>query len=294
MIDLKDLKCLSVLARHKHFARAAHECGISQPAFSMRIRRIEERLQTSIVKRGNRFQGLTEDGMMIVRHARAIMDEVEVFEQEFRYSKGDVSGALKLGVIPSAVAYASLMLIELNQAYPNIVMRIESASSLAIQQGLEDGIFDAGITYADGAPRDMLQVEPLYDEGYVLLVPAHLAPRPQGNITWTEAAAIPLCLLEPGMQNRRIIDQIFEQVDADPHVIAETSGFTSAIVLAVQGLAATVLPRVLADSMGGFDGALTLPLVEPFHERSVCLVSSNRDTGLPTVEALRAVVTKSR
>lgn len=294
MIDLKDLRCLSALARHKHFARAANECGISQPAFSMRIRKIEDRLQTSIVRRGNRFQGLTEDGMMIVRHARSIMDEVEVFQQEFRCHKGQISGALKLGVIPTAVAHVSLLMSDLNREYPQIVVRIETASSLAIQQGIEDGHFDAGVTYTDGAPRDLLQVEPLYNEGYVLLVPERLAPRTEGEITWAEAARIPLTLLEPGMQNRRIIDHVFDEVGATPHVIAETSGFTSAIVMAAQGLAATVLPRVLVDSLGGVNGATTLALVEPVQEKSVSLVSGTRDSGLPTLEALRSVATKFR
>ena len=294
MIDLKDLRCLSALARHKHFARAANECGISQPAFSMRIRKIEDRLQTSIVKRGNRFQGLTEDGMMIVRHARSIMDEVEVFQQQFRCHKGQISGSLKLGVIPTAVGYVSLLMRDLNRDFPQIVVRIETASSVAVQQGIEDGRFDAGVTYTDGAPRDLLHVEPLYTEGYVLLAPAEMAPRDAGEITWAEAAKMPLTLLEPGMQNRSIIDHVFDQIGATPHVVAETSGFTSAIVMAVQGLAATVLPRVLVESLGGVAGALPLSLVEPVQEKSVSLVSGLRDTGLPTLEALRSVTTKSR
>lgn len=294
MIDLKDLQCLSALARHKHFARAANECGISQPAFSMRIRKIEDRLKTSIVKRGNRFQGLTEDGMMIVRHARNIMDEVVLFEQEFRCHKGQISGSLKLGVIPTAVAYVSLLNIDLHKQYPDVVVRIETASSLAIQQGLEDGRFDAGVTYCDGAPGDLLRVEPLYDEAYALLVPRAMAPREEGEIAWAEAAQIPLTLLEPGMQNRRIVDQIFAQVGATPHVTSETSGFTSAIVMAVQGLTATVLPRVLVDSMGEIANAVALPLIEPVQKKSVCLVSSVRETGLPTLEALRRVAVGGR
>ncbi|MGR3570729.1 LysR family transcriptional regulator [Brevirhabdus sp.] len=292
MLDLKDLRCLSALARHKHFARAALECGISQPAFSMRIRRIEERLQISIVKRANRFQGLTEDGMMIMRHARSIMDEVEIFEQEFRSSKGDVSGSLKIGVIPTAAGYAATLLAALNRDHPNIVGRIESASSLAIQQGLEDGRYDAGLTYEDGTPRDLLQIEPLYEESYVLMVPEALAPRSEGTVTWAEAAELPLTLLDPSMQNRRILDQVFDLAGAAPRVIAETSGFASAIVMVVQGLAATVLPGVLSQSLGAIQGTVILPLTEPVVEKTVCLITGARETSLPTIEALRAVATR--
>lgn len=71
MFEIRDLQLLSALARHRHFAKAAEECGISQPAFSMRIRNLEDRLGVSIVRRANRFQGLTEEGEMIVRRAVA-------------------------------------------------------------------------------------------------------------------------------------------------------------------------------------------------------------------------------
>ena len=293
MIDLKDLQCLSALARKKHFARAAKECGISQPAFSMRIRKVEERLQTSIVNRGNRFQGLTDDGMLIVRHARSIMDQMKTFEQEFRSSRGEIAGHLNLGVIPTALSYAGHLMIDLNHEYPNIVVRIEAASSLAIQQGIEDGSFEAGITYTDGAPQDLLRIEPLYDEEYVLLVPERLAPRKDGDITWAEAARMPLSLLEPGMQNRRILDHVFAEAGTQPRVIAETSGFTSAIVLAVEGLAATVVPKMLVNSLGGFPGTVTLPLVDPVQTKAVCLATANRETEPPTLQALRSVAANS-
>ena len=48
------------------------------------------------------------------------------------------------------------------------------------------------------------------------------------------------------------------------------------------------------DSLGGVNGATTLALVEPVQEKSVSLVSGTRDSGLPTLEALRSVATKSR
>ena len=101
MIELKDLQLLTALARHQHFAKAAADCGMSQPAFSMRIRNLEERLGLSIVRRANRFQGLTEEGMMIVRRGRSILDDAKALEQEIAASRGEVTGTLVLGVVPT-------------------------------------------------------------------------------------------------------------------------------------------------------------------------------------------------
>lgn len=290
MVDLKDLQCLAALAKHRHFARAASDCGLSQPAFSMRIRSLEERLDTTIVRRGNRFQGLTREGETVLAHARQILDGVRALEQDVRAAQGDIIGALTLGAIPTSASYAAHAAIWLKAKHPGITVRIETTNSLAIQQGVEEGTYDAGITYTEGASRDLLTVEPLYDETYVLLCPRALAPHPEGPICWKDAAGLSLCLLEPQMQNRRIVDRIFEDIGVAPTVISETGGLTAAMVMAVQGLSATVVPKILVDSLGPLQGTVVLPLTDPVVATSISLVTPLRPSHIPTVQALRTTL----
>lgn len=287
MLDLRDLECLIALTRHRHFAKAADDCGMSQPAFSMRIRHLEERLDTQIVRRGNRFQGLTSEGETIVAHAREILDQVRALEEEVQAARGEIVGSLMLAAIPTASAYAALIASWLRERHPGIRTRIETTTSLGIQQGIDDGRFDAGITYSEGAWPDMLQVEELYKERYVLLIPDRLRTGSDAGITWRDAAAMPLILLEPGMQNRRILDHIFQEVGVHPTVIAETSGFMAAVLMAMEGMGATVLPQVLVDSLKGFQRATPVPLTDPEIEKSVSLVTPRRAQSIPVVEALR-------
>lgn len=289
MLDLKDLDCLIALARHRHFAKAAEACGLSQPAFSMRIRHLEERLGTRIVKRGNRFQGLTPEGEAVVAHARGILDGVRALEEDVRAARGEVLGVLSLAAIPTAAVYAGALAHKLRQAHPGIRTRIETTTSLGVQQGIDDGRYDAGLTYTEGASEDLMRVEPLYEERYVLMVPDALLRGTDGEIGWAEAAELPLILLEPGMQNRRILDRVFESVGAHPSVVAETSGFTAAVVMARGGMGAVVLPVGMAEMLGDFPGVTLLPLVAPEVQKSVALVSPRRGRRLPAVEALRRV-----
>lgn len=289
MLDLKDLDCLLALTRHRHFARAAEHCGMSQPAFSMRIRNLEERLGTQIVKRGNRFQGLTEAGETVVSHAREILGGVRALEEELSAARGEVVGALTIGAIPTASAYAAHAAHRLRKAHPGIRTRIDTATSLLVQQGVDEGRFDAGLTYLEGVATDLLKVEQLYDEEYVLLVPKALAAK-EAAITWKEAAALPLILLEREMQNRRILDEIFADVGAHPSVIAETSGFIAAITMAREGMGATVLPRVMIETLGDLRGTVLLPLIEPVIAKPVGLVTPKRAQSIPVVEALRRIV----
>ncbi|UWQ58652.1 LysR family transcriptional regulator [Leisingera caerulea] len=290
MIELKDLQLLTALARHQHFAKAAADCGMSQPAFSMRIRNLEERLGLSIVRRANRFQGLTEEGMMIVRRGRSILDDAKALEQEIAASRGEVTGTLVLGVVPTATAWAAQLVDQVHYTYPRILARVEVTNSLAIQQRLYDGTIDAGITYAESVGRDLVTVQPLYEESYVLLAPEDMVAEHGGTISWAEAAELPLSLLDQQMQNRRILDRIFADLKLRPEIVSESNGFMASMVLAREGSAATILPRALMQALGELGGTRVLALVEPEQARPICIATLDRTPELTTVRALKEVV----
>ncbi len=294
MIELRDLQLLTALARHQHFAKAAKDCGMSQPAFSMRIRNLEQKLGLSIVRRGNRFQGLTGEGEMIVRRARGILDDAKALDQEIAASRGEVTGTLMMGVVPTATAFAAQLVNRLHEVHPRVLVHIDVTTSMAIQQRLLDGTIDAGVTYSDSVPPGLVTITDLYEESYVLLAPETMVAQMGDSISWQDAADLPLSLLEPGMQNRRILDRIFAGLELKPEVMSESSGFMSAIIMAREGAVATILPRALADALGPIGGTRALGLVSAgemeSQARPICLACLQRDPELTTVASLRRVV----
>lgn len=290
MLSLKDLHFLTALARQKHFARAAEECGVSQPAFSMRIARLEDQLQTKIVRRGNRFQGLTPDGESLVQHALRIMEDVKKLETEFSTEPGDVTGVISMGVVPTAAAFAAKMIKRLRDINPGITVKLMSTTSLNVLQGVEQGEFDAGITYTEAVEQANLDSVPVHDEEYVLMAPAGMLASDLQEITWAEAARLPMCLLEPGMQNRRIIDSVFRELNCAPRVVAELSGLTAGVVMAVEGVAATIVPRGVAEKIAGLDSVDMVALTDPVVRKSLSLVTARRGPGLRTIAALKQAV----
>jgi DNA-binding transcriptional LysR family regulator len=72
--------------------------------------------------------------------------------------------------------------------------------------GLDSGELDAGLTYLDNEPLGNVQTLELYREHYMLLTPSGGNFEHQEAVSWGQAAKLPLCLLTPDMQNRRIID----------------------------------------------------------------------------------------
>ncbi|MDE4134998.1 LysR family transcriptional regulator [Phaeobacter sp. QD34_3] len=290
MLELKDLQLLTALARQQHFAKAAQECGMSQPAFSMRIRNLEDRLGLSIVRRGNRFQGLTGEGELLVARGRALLEDARALEQEIAAVRGQITGTLDLGVVPTATSFAARLVTRLREAHPRILTRINVMSSATIQQHLFEGTIDAGLTYGDSIEQNLVNRQPLYEERYVLLAAVALVADLGEEITWHQAAELPLGLLDQSMQNRRILDWIFAEQGLRPAVVSESNGFMSAIVMAREGRLATILPQALADALGPLAGTRVLRLIDPDQSRPISLVTLKRKSELPTLRALKQVV----
>jgi DNA-binding transcriptional LysR family regulator len=291
MPDLRDMQLLAALARQGHFARAADECGISQPAFSARIRNLEIELGVPVVKRGNRFMGFTAEGEIVLRWARRLLADSDGLRQEIEAARGALSGRLSVGAVPTALAFVARAPARLRAAHPDLAIQLYSLTSSQIHQGLEDFSLDAGITYLDGKAPAALAAEPLYDERYVLLAPPRLAPRRTGTVSWREAAQLPLSLLTRNMRNRRILDEIFAaHVGRVPQPVLETNDFTAALTQVARGATATIAPVLLADSLPLAGDAVRLPLTEPEVATPIVLLVAEREPLPPVVRALIAAL----
>ncbi len=290
MPDIRDMELLASLARHGHFARAAEACGISQPAFSARIRNLELELGAPVVKRGNRFLGFTREGEIALVWARRLLADRDGLRQEISAAKGALEGRLRVGAVPTTLTFVAQAPARLRAAHPKLIIEIVSASSSEIRSGLEEVSMGAGVTYLDAALPAQCRAETLYAERYVLLCPPALAPRATGTVSWAEAAELPLCLLTQNMRNRRILDDAFAAVGRAPRPVMESNTFTTALLQVTAGIAATIAPEVLAESLPLGPEILRLALAEPVVEKPICLVTSDRAPPLPAVAAFRAAV----
>ena len=92
--------------------------------------------------------------------------------------------------------------------HPNVRFTIMSRTSIEVLAQLENLEIDAGLTYLDNEPLGRVTAIPLYREHYRLLTSADAPLGDRDSVTWAEVAQVPLCLLTPNMQNRRIIDDL--------------------------------------------------------------------------------------
>ncbi|HZZ61681.1 MAG TPA: LysR substrate-binding domain-containing protein [Roseiarcus sp.] len=245
---LRQLEYLVALAREKHFGRAAQACHVTQPTLSAAIRMLEDDLGAPIVERGHRFVGLTPQGRLALEHAQRMMAEAENLRRGLEEIDKGLSGRLRIGVIPTAEPIVPQLTGPFYGKFPGVSVAVVSLNSQEVERGFEEFELDLGLTYLDAEPLERVKTKPVCVEKYMFLTSSQGKFSGRTHIEWNEAAAAPLCLLTPDMQNRRIIDGIFRSVGAKPNPAVETNSIFNLVSHVAAGPWSAIVPRHLCAS----------------------------------------------
>src|SRR3712207_6246844 len=124
-MTLIQLEYIISVDTYRHFATAAEKCFVTQPTLSMQIQKLEEELDLKIFDRSKQPVVPTEIGEQIIKQARIIIQETKVIKEIITNQKQEISGELRLGIIPTLAPY--LLPLFLNQfltKYPQIKINI--------------------------------------------------------------------------------------------------------------------------------------------------------------------------
>lgn len=287
---LRHLQYLTALARERHFARAAAACHVTQPTLSAGIKQLEEQLGLLVVLRGQRFEGLTAEGERVLAWAQRITGDAEGLEQEASRLRQVLEGRLRVGVVPTALPAIPILASPLARKYPGVRLTVIADPSVDIQAGLDEFRFEAGITYLDNEPLSRVRSIPLYREQYLLITPAGGPLVGRSRVSWSEAASLPLCLLTPDMQNRRIVNAHFADAGATVEPALETNSVFTLCALVRSGYWSSVLPYGFLPLLTGMEAVAILPLEHPTASHTVGVVVSDREPLQPTATALLDVL----
>jgi DNA-binding transcriptional LysR family regulator len=286
MID--KLEFLIALARERNFGRAAELCGVTQPTFSAGIKQLESTLGVLLVHRKSRFVGFTAEGERVLDWARAIVADSRAMREELRALKHGLTGRLKVAAIPTALPMVSTLTTPYRARHPEVKFTVLSRTSIEILSMLENLEIDAGLTYIDNEPLGRVRAVPLYLEQYRLLTSQTSPLGDRDRVTWAEVAQIPLCLLTPDMQNRRIIDQLLRATGGMSDPTLESNSMIVLFSHVRTGRWASVMPEKLADTLGLTQHLRSIPIVEPEAVHGIGLIVADRDPLPPLVAALMA------
>jgi len=289
----RSLKYFIALSREHHFGRAAALCQVSQPTLSTSIKQLEDELEVPLVMRGQRFLGLTPEGERVLKWAERIVADEDAMRQELSELRDGLEGRLRLGVVPTALPAVPGLTGPFSLRHPAVSVSIRSLSSQEIQKALDNFEIDIGLTYLDNEPLKRVKAQPLYCERYALLVPAGSAFIGRATVTWKEAAAQPLCLLSPDMQNRRIIDEAFAEAGTTATPKIETNSITSLGLHVATGQWSAIVPRHFVVGIGAPEGSQAIALTDPDVAHDVGIIIADREPLPPAAKAMLQVVNET-
>jgi DNA-binding transcriptional LysR family regulator len=289
MIDR--LEFIIALARESHFGRAAEACRVSQPTLSAGIKYLEDMFGVLLVQRGSRFHGFTPEGERVLEWARRIVGDARAMRQDIDALKRGLVGHIRIAAIPTALAMTAMLTTPYRAKHPNVRFSIVSKTSIEVLRLLEDLEVDAGLTYLDNEPVGRVNTVPLYHEEYRLLTSPAAALGDRDSVTWAEVGQVPLCLLTPDMQNRRIIDALLRSAGQEPSPTLESNSMIVLFAHVRTGKWASIMPAKLAETLGLTESVRSIPIVEPAATHTVGLVVPDRDPMTPLIAAL---VTEAR
>src|SRR5215467_7607780 len=168
MVTLRQLRYLDALAESLHFGQAAEACAVTQPALSMQIKELEDELQVSLIERRKSGIELTEQGEEIVRRGRTILASVRDLLDYAKHREHVLTGALKLGAIPSIAPYVlPAALPELQRRFPDLTLHLRETITETLVRELVSGNLDL-ILVALPITDPEIETLHLFDDKFVL------------------------------------------------------------------------------------------------------------------------------
>jgi DNA-binding transcriptional LysR family regulator len=275
-MHLRQLRYFVAIARQRHFARAATECGVSQPTLSAGLSALEQDLGHRLVERDRRYVGLTSHGEAILPWAEQILGAVGSMTSTLSASAAPLGGEFSLMAIPAAQSLTGRFGEALLRRNPGLSLSVRSGTSREIDRALHAFECDAGLTYLDHEPPANTLSIALDAERYLFVTRADALDEAVTEASWDMVAARPLCLLHQSMQFRRILDARMAALGKaiTPRAVADS--YVVLLDMVRSGRFSTIIPHNYGDLLHGLDWARFLPIADEGEARRIGLVVINR------------------
>ena len=250
LMELRQLRYVEAVARHRHFTRAAEELHVAQSALSHQIRRLEAELGTELFSRNSRSVIVTEAGEAVAARARSVLEQVDGVRDEVDELRGLVRGRVGVGAtLPAGAIDVPALLVRFSQAYPGIEVDLYEGTAGDMRDHLDDDTIDAAFSLLAEDPPKEIAVAPLSEEEIVAAFPAGAGP-PRKRVSAAELARQKLITPRSGSAIKQAVDGFFARAGKSMSVSLESGDPFLLRCLVSTGFGAALLPASLTRREG--------------------------------------------
>jgi DNA-binding transcriptional LysR family regulator len=213
-MDTRQLAAFCAVVERKSFSQAAERLGVTQPAVSLQIRSLEQRLGRRLLDRSGRRVEPTEAGLRLYASAQRVLAAEESLLEELDADEdGVVSGTLELGASTGpGGTVVPVLLCELQQQHPGLRVRLSVSDTQTVVDRVADRELELGIVGAGRKHRGVV-FDPFFEDEVVLACPA--GHRFAGKtITLDQLRGEPLIVMQEGAGVRQVIEDELRKAGA--------------------------------------------------------------------------------
>lgn len=268
----KQLRYFVALEQYEHFGKAAESCFVSQPAFSVAIKELENMLNIQLVDRTNKNVTVTSLGRDVARQARVVLRELEDLVEMAKGNQLPLTGPLKLGVIPTIAPFLLPRLLPaLRAEFPDLRLYLKEDLTERIYERLMDGELDLiliALPYELRNTTDMV----LFEDRFFLAHQQNSALIRPGDYDLNELPSDSILLLEDGhcLRDHALSACNIKNVDKVSNITA--TSLLTLVQMVDADLGITYLPEMAVNSSLLKNTRIKTTPMEPCSSRQIGLV----------------------
>jgi LysR family transcriptional regulator, transcriptional activator of the cysJI operon len=205
-MDTRQLAAFCAVVERKSFSQAAERLGVTQPAVSLQIRSLEQRLGRQLLDRSGRRVEPTEAGLRLYASAQRLLQaEEQMLEELESDDEGVVTGSLELGASTGpGGTVVPVLLCEFQERHPDVRVRLSVSDTQTVVAQVADRELELGIVGAGRRHRGVT-FDPFFRDEVVLAVPAAHAFAGK-TVTLEQLRGEPLIVMQDGAGVRQVIE----------------------------------------------------------------------------------------
>jgi len=251
-MELRHLRTIVAVARHRSFTKAAEELYLAQSAISQQIRRLEEEIGIQIFRRSSRSVELTAEGKIILEHAYRVLAEVDEMQGEMEALSGGIRGTVRIsGIWPFGGYDLYSVLADFRTRYPEVAIHMEEDAVDEVMAKLRADELD--LAFASVDPDKIgpdFAATLLWEEEFVIVAARdhEFANRP--HVTYEDLIGQDLIAFRDNSALRRRFETTIGRRGIEPRNAFVCTEMTAVRSLASKGLGVAVMPRSKAELDG--------------------------------------------
>ncbi len=207
-ISIQQLRALKLVAEHNSLTKAAKILGMTQPAVSIQLKRLQEQFEVPLSEIVGKKVYMTEFGQELVNTAENIFNELDQVQDKMLELKGLLAGKISISAVSTGKYIIPYLMSEFMKLYPHVEISLEVSNRRTVLAHLQENVTDLALVSVIPDDMDLERIH-LAENSW------HLASNPENldyykkQIEENAWENIPIVFREQGSGTRLMMEKYF-------------------------------------------------------------------------------------